>query len=330
MQTTLGILTALVLVASAFLGYKNKEKYELQISTRQKEEDLRDNKRKPKLKDTLQQRDDTKAEKEKYQGLAAAKGSEVEAQEKKVADLKKEIETKKALADEQKVKIDALNAELEKIGSLEELVAKVTRLKNDLIELESNIDVTTTKLSNLIAEKNRTATVIKGYEWENGWRNASMSSPNLKTRISAIFDSYGFVTLPVGNRAGVVGGSTLEIVRDNEVIGKLLVKSVEANTAAAEIVPNSIKADTVLMVGDSVRSTMPPPPPPPKKEATAPAGAPNAAPTTPAAEFDPLTGAPVIPPGGALVAPADPADADSPAAPADAATPKPAEDDPFK
>jgi hypothetical protein len=75
---------------------------------------------------------------------------------------------------------------------------------------------------------------------------------------------------------------------------------------------------------------MPPPPPPPKKEATAPAGAPNAAPTTPAAEFDPLTGAPVIPPGGALVAPADPADADSPAAPADAATPKPAEDDPFK
>jgi chromosome segregation ATPase len=115
MQTTLGILTALVLVASAFLGYKNKEKYELQISTRQKEEDLRDNKRKPKLKDTLQQRDDTKAEKEKYQGLAAAKGSEVEAQEKKVADLKKEIETKKALADEQKVKIDALNAEVAKL-----------------------------------------------------------------------------------------------------------------------------------------------------------------------------------------------------------------------
>ena len=182
----------------------------------------------------------------------------------------------------------------------------------------------------MIAEKNRTATVIKGYEWENGWRNASMSSPNLKTRISAIFDSYGFVTLPVGNRAGVVGGSTLEIVRDNEVIGKLLVKSVEANTAAAEIVPNSIKADTVLMVGDSVRSTMPPPPPPPKKEATAPAGAPNAAPATPAAEVDPLTGAPVIPPGGALVAPAAPADADFPAAPADAATPKPAEDDPFK
>ena len=121
-----------------------------------------------------------------------------------------------------------------------------------------------------------------------------------------------------------------EDLRDNEVIGKLLVKSVEANTAAAEIVPNSIKADTVLMVGDSVRSTMPPPPPPPKKEATAPAGAPNAAPATPAAEVDPLTGAPVIPPGGALVAPAAPADADFPAAPADAATPKPAEDDPFK
>ena len=326
MQTTLGILTALVLVSSAFLGYKNKEKYELQILTRQKQEDLRDNKRKPKLKDTLHQRDETKAEKEKYQGLATVKGAEVEAQEKKVADLKREIATKIALRDEQKVKIDALNVELEKISSLEELVAKVTRLKNDLIELESNIDVTTTQLSNLIAEKNRTAKVIKGYEWENGWRNASLSSPNLKSRISAIFDSYGFVTLPVGNHAGVVGGSTLEIVRDNEVIGKLLVKSVEANTAAAEIVPNSIKADTVLMVGDSVRSTMAPAPLPPKKVAIAPVAAVEGVSVIPATEVDPLTGAPITPPGGALVPPVAPADA-----PADApAAPKSADDDPFK
>jgi len=153
--------------------------------------------------------------------------------------------------------IDALADQLKELGDVKELATKLRRMKDELAELQSDIDQTTTKLNNLIAEKNRTASVIAAYEEENAWRNANLSNPKLSTRIASIYDTYGFVTLPVGNTAGVVGGSSLDVVRDNEVIAKLLVKSVEASTAAAEIIPGSLRADTVLMVGDQIRSSAP-------------------------------------------------------------------------
>lgn len=302
MQTTLGILTALALAVSAFLGYKNMEQYKEQIQVRQAEESKRDNVLRPKLEKTRKERDDTKTAKEEQQKAAAAKAEEVVAQQKKLDDLKKEIATKEDQVREQKASIDALADQLKELGDVTELASKMRRMNEELVQLQSDIDQTTTKLNNLIAEKNRTASIIASYEEENAWRNANLSNPKLDTRISAIYDTYGFVTLPVGNTAGVVGGSSLDVVRDGEVIAKLLVKTVEATTAAAEIVPGSVNADTVLMVGDKIRAS---------------AASKPAAPVPAPAPVAPLETAP----------PAEaPADAAAPAAPAA----EPAEADPFQ
>ena len=254
MQTTLGILTALVLAVSAFLGYSNWGAYKEKIADRQKEENTRDNTLRPKLKSTLEERDETKTLKEEQIELAKAKGEEVEAQQAKIDALKKDIAAKEAQVSEQKVALDALTEQLKETGDLKELAGKIERMNAELVELQSSIDVSTSKLNNMIAEKTRTAAIVKSYEEENEWRNANVSNPKLTTRISSIFDTYGFVTLPVGNNAGVVGGSTLEVVRDGSVVATLLVKTVEAGTAAAEIVPGSVQADTVLMVGDEIRA----------------------------------------------------------------------------
>ena len=302
MQTTLGILTALALAVSAFLGYKNMEQYKDQIQVRQNEESKRDNVLRPKLEKTLKERDDTKTAKEEQQKAAAAKGEEVVAQQKKLDDLKKEIASKEDQVREQKASIDALADQLKELGDVSELATKMRRMNDELVQLQSDIDQTTTKLNNLIAEKNRTAAVIASYEEENACRNANLSNPKLDTRVSAIYETYGFVTLPVGNTAGVVGGSSLDVVRDGEVIAKLLVKTVEASTAAAEVIPGSLRADTVLMVGDNVRASA--------------ASKPVAAPAAPA---------PVAPVEPAPAAEA-PADAAAPAAPAA----EPAEADPFQ
>jgi hypothetical protein len=254
MQTTLGILTALVLAVSAFLGYSNWGAYKEKIADRQKEESTRDNTLRPKLKSTLEERDETKAQKEEQMELAKAKGEEVEAQQAKLDALKKDIAAKEAQVSEQKLALDALKEQLKEMGDLKELAGKMKRMNDELVELQSNIDVSISKLNNMIAEKTRTAAIVESFEEENDWRNANVSNPKLATRISSIFDTYGFVTLPVGNNAGVVGGSTLEVVRDSSVVATLLVKTVEAGTAAAEIVPGSVQADTVLMVGDEIRA----------------------------------------------------------------------------
>jgi len=305
MQTTLGILTALVLAVSAFLGYKNMEKYKEQIETRQAEESKRDNVLRPKLKKTLDERDLTKKQKEEQQKAAEEKSAEVVAQQKKLDDLKKEIAEKEDQVREQKASIDALADQLKELGDVKELASKMRRMSDELVQLQTDIDQTTTKLNNLISEKNRTAAIITAYEEENAWRNANLSNPKLSTRISAIYDTYGFVTLPVGNNGGVVGGSSLDVVRDGEVVAKLLVKTVEASTAAAEIIPDSLRPDTVLMVGDQIRSSAA------KKPVVAP---PAPIPTAP------------------LEAPADAAAPAEPAAPAEAEKPaaEPAEADPFQ
>lgn len=278
------------------------EQYKEQIQVRQAEESKRDNVLRPKLEKTRKERNDTKTAKEEQQKAAAAKAEEVVAQQKKLDDLKKEIATKEDQVREQKASIDALADQLKELGDVTELASKMRRMNEELVQLQSDIDQTTTKLNNLIAEKNRTASIIASYEEENAWRNANLSNPKLDTRISAIYDTYGFVTLPVGNTAGVVGGSSLDVVRDGEVIAKLLVKTVEATTAAAEIVPGSVNADTVLMVGDKIRAS---------------AASKPAAPVPAPAPVAPLETAP----------PAEaPADAAAPAAPAA----EPAEADPFQ
>jgi hypothetical protein len=295
MQTTLGILTALALAVSAFLGYKNMEQYKAQIQVRQAEEYKRDKVLRPRLKLTLEERDQTRIAKEEQQKAASGKADEVVAQQKKLDELKRDIAAKEDKVREQKASIDALTEKLKELGDVTELATKLRRMNQELVQLQSDIDQTTTKLNNLIAEKNRTAAVIAGYEEENAWRNANLSNPKLDTRISSIYDTYGFVTLPAGNTSGVVGGSSLDVVRDGEVIAKLLVKTVEASTAAAELIPGSLRADTVLMVGDKIRAsaaskpTTPPPAPTPVApvEAAAPATQP-AAPAADPADADPF------------------------------------------
>jgi hypothetical protein len=74
----------------------------------------------------------------------------------------------------------------------------------------------------------------------------------LNTAIRSIYPSWGFVTLGTGSSGGVGANSTLEVVRGDNTIAKLLVTCVESNTAAASIIPDSVTSDTVLMVGDRV------------------------------------------------------------------------------
>jgi hypothetical protein len=319
MQTTLGILTALVLAVSAFLGYSNWGAYKAKIADRQKEENTRDNTLRPKLKSTLEERDETITLKEEQMELAKAKGEEVAAQQVKIDALKKDITAKEAQVAEQKVALDALEEQLKETGDLKELAGKIERMNAELVELESSIDISTSKLNNLVAEKTRTAAIVQSYEEENEWRNANVSNPKLSTNISSIFDTYGFVTLPVGNNAGVVGGSALEVVRDGSVVAKLLVKTVEAGTAAAEIVPGSLQADTVLMVGDEIRAAQA------KKSAPAPAAAPVAPAAVDAGAADAAEGAE---PAMEDAAPAEDA-AEADAAPAEAEA-EAAEEDPFQ
>lgn len=73
-----------------------------------------------------------------------------------------------------------------------------------------------------------------------------------KSEILAVYKEWGIVTLSDGDKNGVVCNSTLDVMRDGEVIAKLVVGIVERENALANIVPGSLAPDTYPMIGDTV------------------------------------------------------------------------------
>jgi len=251
MSKIFGILTAVVLAVSAFIALKNKAAYGHEITVRKDTEaklaDTRKrlDKAEGDLKATVEDHDKMKAE------IPVAKKKESD--QKKInddlnitkADKAKEVEDNKAKLQQVREKTDAL-------GNIRDLASKVKTMNNEINDLDAGIALNESKLAALTSENSRVDSQVAEQRKQAELRSKGESFSTLKTRISAVYPNYGFVTLAAGNTSGVITNSTLDVVRNDEVIAKLLVTAVERNTAAASIIPDTAKADTVLMSGDRV------------------------------------------------------------------------------
>jgi hypothetical protein len=250
MANVFAILSAIALAAAAFLAMKNKEAYADEIKARQGEQD-RLATQTAKHESLVADYDETAATRKSTEEETVGLRAKETEQTKKNKDVESSVATKKAEADSNAAKITEVETQLKEVGNIEELVGKMKRTKQDLEEFTLAIASTEAKLADLTSEKNRTEGVIGTYTAKNS-NYSNKRSFFGSTRISAIYPAYGFVTLPLGNNAGVVSGSPLDVVRDGSVIAKLRVRSVESGRAAAEIIPDSVAADTTLSVGDRV------------------------------------------------------------------------------
>jgi len=250
MANVFAILSAIALAAAAFLAMKNKDAYEKEIKARQTEQD-----RNVKLTAEHQSLVDDFATAESERKAAqeeTVKLTETETEEtKKNSALEAQKTTKTGESDANKAKISQFEEQMKEVGNINDLVAKMKLTKEALEGLALDIASGEAKVADMTGEKSRTAAVINNYNIKNT-NYSSKRSFFTTTRISAIYPTYGFVTLPIGNSAGVVSGSPLDVVRDGTVVAKLRVSSVEAGRAAAEIVPDSLAPDSTLMVGDRV------------------------------------------------------------------------------
>lgn len=251
MAKLFGILTAFILASAAFVANKNKTKYETEISNRQSEEAklVTSEKRLATTKEDLAV---TTKSREETEDTVVKLTKEKVAQDKANRELKEQIDAKAAEVAANKEKLDGIKEKLKDVGNIEDLASKLKTRRAELEELTSTIAASEATLANLTAESARLDKVNANYREISSWPASKKSNPALKTRISSIYSDWGFVTLAAGNAAGVIAGSSLDVVRDGETIAKLVVTAVEAGTASASIVPDSLKADTVLMVGDSV------------------------------------------------------------------------------
>lgn len=251
MSKVLGTIAAVFLAAAAFVAYKNQEAYKKEITTFQGE-----------------QATEKSTKKELDKQIARLKAADDErkdllAKEEKAA---KELADVSKLYDTAKNKVDALKEQHRqnetKIASAEEslkglpdpdiLIPKIQRMTADLASANNGIASEEAKLANLVLTEKNGDKRIKGLrEILNNYASGK-SLPHMKTRISSVYQNWGFVILAAGDRQGVVSGSTLDVVRGGEVVGKLKVTAVEAGRAAADIVLDSVADGATLQVGDTV------------------------------------------------------------------------------
>jgi tRNA nucleotidyltransferase/poly(A) polymerase len=251
MANLFGILTAITLAIAAFIATKNKSAYERTISeTVTHRETL--TKSEARLAAALQvleelpvKRAEVDAEVQQLTATEAKKKEENEA-------TKGEIEKKTAKIAANKQRLDEVREKTQKTGDLKELASKMRATNAELEELSQSIATAEAQLANLTAQNTASEAQVAQSRGNLEIIASGQSLPSLQTRIRSIYPNWGFVTLASGNNAGVVANSTLNVVREGQMIARLLVTAVESSTASASIVPDSLASDVTLMVGDRV------------------------------------------------------------------------------
>ncbi|MEO7101292.1 MAG: hypothetical protein ABI162_18210 [Luteolibacter sp.] len=251
MANVFGILTAIVLALAAFIATKNKAHYDTEISDTKEQKGLL-TKSEARLKAANAVLAQLPVERAAVDAEVVTLAETEAAQQKANDALKADSDAKTAKLSANKQKLDDIREKTQKTGDIKELASKMNATNAELERLSAAITAANAKLANLTAENSATESQVKASKDKFDNFSKGQSLPSLKTHIRSIYPNWGFVTLAAGNNAGVVTNSTLDVVRDGQVIAKLLVTAVESGTASASIIPDSIAPDVTLMVGDRV------------------------------------------------------------------------------
>ena len=251
MANILGIITAVILLASAFVALKNKDRLEMEISDRATAE-----------KNLEVSQDRLKEAQVKSKELPieiTAADAEAASQTELEEELKAEGETLQVTIKEKNEKVESNKESLSEIrdtnssaGNVQELADNIKAMQGELEELDQVIVSGQATLANTTSQSNAAQREIAKRQkaLEDVASGNSLSS--LNTRVRSVYPSWGFVTLAGGDNAGVVANSTLDVVRGGEVIAKLLVSAVETSSASASIVPDSLAEGESIQAGDRV------------------------------------------------------------------------------
>lgn len=255
MAKILLIISAIVIAATAYLGFATKGKVDgLQ-------DDLKTTK--TKLGATTTELNSTKGKlKTTEENLTAAK-ADIEAKDKSIAEQKGkidgltgEIEKAKAEIADKTAKLDEVQKQLEKATaggiSIEELGAKLkelteakTRLETELAEAKQVNESLNKDLDAQKAKAVASDAQVQAYK-------QNIVKQGLSGTILAYNPGWNFVVLSIGDRQGLKAGKEMVVTRGGQMIGKVKVTTVEPSSSIADVIPNSIARGTSVQPGDTV------------------------------------------------------------------------------
>ncbi|MGJ8696120.1 MAG: hypothetical protein ACSHYF_07365 [Verrucomicrobiaceae bacterium] len=250
MANTFGILAAVALLFGAFVAHKNKGNLEnviAQIGTEERNLEKQTGTHQGLLADI----DSLEEEKAAYDATRTENESLLEKQIETNSALESEIASKKSEADSAKSTADEADDKLKALGPVDELIPEMKSLRNAVADLDDEISANSAVVDRLEGTKSATAAQAQDLAEKLAQRTKGTSYFS-STSVRTVFRQWGFVTLAGGDNIGVVKKSKLSVVRNGEEIAQLIVTGVEANTAAANIIPSSVKEGETVSPGDKV------------------------------------------------------------------------------
>ena len=244
------IAAALLLVASAGLGFLNKNKMadkqaaivksQSETAAAQADAGKAKTAQKKAEKDTA---DAVSKSNELQQQLTTA-SSQVTTLNGKIDEVSKQVEAKQNEINTLTTRLVAYtNASPPPAppGAAEEL----EKAKHQLAELQVIKDGLQTQLA---SAQSQTASLQKRITD----RETSASMMGLHGRVLAVDRNWNFVVLDLGNRNGVNANATMVIQRGSSMVGRVKITTVEPSQSIADIVPNSVPAGVTVQPGDTV------------------------------------------------------------------------------
>ena len=252
MAKILLIISALVIAATAYLGFATKGKVDaLQGDLTAKKNTL-----------IATQADLTKTKgnlKKTDEELTAAKAT-IEEKERDIAAKKGEIDK---LTTDLKKASDELAAKIEEIAKftkgpigepvdLEKMRAEMDALAKAKADLQIKVDELTqiqnTLNKQLGDEKSKVATFqnqVIAYKTE-------YTKPGLTGTVLAYNPGWNFVVINIGDKQSLKAGKEMVVTRGGQMIAKVRVKTVEPSSSIADVIPSSVARGQSVQPGDSV------------------------------------------------------------------------------
>ena len=276
MANIFAILTAIVLLISGIVAWKNfpesSEKagkegigYRGWILKRENMEGALKNQqnRLAALQKELEETQTTLAE---FNADNEVKTEENAVQKEKNEGLKAEVASMEAEAKAKAAEVAEKEDSIKEFGDVDQVLAELTQLQSDLRQIALDLTEGEANRADLEAQRAGVEASLADVRERISWRVSGETNPEAVTKIRSVYATLGFVTLAGGDNLGIVKNSTLEVVRDDEVIARLKVTTVEAKSAAADIIPDSVVDGESVQVSDTVRAAQkaaPPEPEPP-------------------------------------------------------------------
>ncbi len=251
MSTVFGSIAAVLLAIAAFVAFKNKEAYQGEIDINKTALKLQTSTEKE-LGEEQERLTSAEAEKEEKIATAKVVQGELEEATANFEAAEKSVTTFKSEHAANELEMAAGDETLKELPNPSDLIPKVKRMRTELSAAASEIDSSKATLANLLQRSENAENRIASIRNLIDLQSTGKSFPTLRTKISSVYRNWGFVILSAGDKQGVVSGSNLDVLRGNELIGKLKVTAVESGRASADIILDSVAEGVTLQAGDSV------------------------------------------------------------------------------